>query len=149
MIEKWNKTIWSDEYLISNRGNVMSLKCKRKKILKPGKNGTGYMVVVFMINGVRKSLSVHRLVAESFLGIKNELQVNHKDKNKSNNCLNNLEYVTATENIHHRFGIKRGTPKNEIAKYYREKWFNKDPEHAKNINREKARRFRERVRNTK
>ncbi len=54
---------------------------------------------------------VHRLVAASFLGLPpspDHSQINHKDSNKSNNAVENLEYVTPAENIAHRFACQKG-----------------------------------------
>ena len=52
-------------------------------------------------NGIRKMYRVHRLVLENFIG-KSKLQCNHKDKNKKNNGIKNLEWVTNKENTIHR-----------------------------------------------
>lgn len=73
-----------------------------KRIKKPS-NNKGYLKV--------DSKLVHRLVMEAFVG-KSPLQVNHKDGNKLNNRLDNLEYVTARENIQHAVDtglIKKGS----------------------------------------
>jgi hypothetical protein len=69
----------------------------------------GYMRIVLCVNGDRKHCRVHRLVAMAFLGIcPDGMQVNHKDLDKSNNKVSNLEYVTPLDNVHHaiRGGVR-------------------------------------------
>ena len=69
------------------------------------RGGTGYCVVQLFKEGSRKSKHVHRLVAEAFIANPSSLpQVNHKDGNKLNNCVDNLEWVTARDNVRHRYG---------------------------------------------
>ena len=52
----------------------------------------------------KKTYSIHRLVAETFLeNPENKLEVNHKDSNRANNSVNNLEWVTKSENIQHSY----------------------------------------------
>ena len=101
------KKIWKDIkgyeglYQISNFGEVISLNynhTKTKKLLKPQKNKNGYLHV--NIGG--KCISIHRLVAEAFiLNPDNKKYVNHKDCNKQNNFVSNLEWNTAKENTQH------------------------------------------------
>jgi hypothetical protein len=63
---------------------------------------TGYLRVGLRINGVLHNLSVHRLVAQAFLGDPEPGQViNHINEDKTDNCLDNLEWVTQKQNIHH------------------------------------------------
>ena len=68
----------------------------------------------------RKFFMVHRLVMETFNPIDNSqlLQVNHKDGNKHNNNINNLEWVTNMENMHH--AIKNNQKKPEVRNWLRE-----------------------------
>lgn len=84
-------------YEVSNFGNVYSV---RKKIrLKPGDNGYGYLSVVLCKNGIQTNYKVHRLVMLAFIGEPPAgCEVNHIDGNKSNNRLDNLEYITSSEN---------------------------------------------------
>lgn len=83
-------------YQISNQGRVKSLandKTKKEKILKSGKNKDGYLLINLWKNGKVKNYRVHRLVAQAFLPNPNNLsEVNHKDENKTNNNVNNLEW---------------------------------------------------------
>lgn len=99
------------KYLISNYGNVKSLYTNR--ILKSG-NNNGYQIV----NLHRKNYYVHRLVAIHFLeNIENKNQVNHIDFNKSNNHINNLEWITAKENTLHYWANNKTCNKNYSKKY--------------------------------
>lgn len=100
-------------YQISSLGNVKSLKrlvkiSKTKEkykevpehILKPTKNRYGYLYVSLARNGVSKNVRIHRVVAETFLE-KSPLktQVNHINGKKTDNRLENLEWVTCKENL--------------------------------------------------
>lgn len=100
-------------YKVSNYGRVKSLERfvnhpeggvakKVGKILSQGVSKYGYLLVLLHFNGVKTNYRVHRLVAFCFLGAHSELNaVNHKDGNKSNNVVENLEWVTAKENSQH------------------------------------------------
>ena len=92
-------------YQASPRGNIKSL--YRNKILRYEISKNGYCQVMLCKNKRQKLLYVHRLVAMTYLNNFNEkLQVNHKDGNKQNNNINNLEMVTCKENIQHSFKNK-------------------------------------------
>ena len=121
------KEIWKDIkgyenlYQVSNLGNVRVLdrhvnsgikynnKVKRKgQILKQFLKKNGYLQVVLSNNNTRKYIAVHRLVAETFLQNTHNLpQVNHKDENKLNNCVDNLEWCTAKYNCNYGTRTKR------------------------------------------
>jgi hypothetical protein len=105
--------IWKDiegyeeKYQVSNLGNVKSLeryvnhwqggvRVIRERILKPI-NKKGYLHVDLSEG---KQHKIHRLVAYCFLG-PNSKEVNHIDLDKTNNNVNNLEYVTRSENMNH------------------------------------------------
>lgn len=91
-------------YEISNLGRIKSLKDNlgrdRELILKPQKRKDGY----FIIDIKRSTKFLHRLVAEAFIpNPENKPQVNHKDSNRGNNRFDNLEWVTASENMRHAY----------------------------------------------
>lgn len=88
------------DYLVDDRGFVLSK--RDKKPMKPSTNHHGYQIINIMMNGKRKGLGVHTAVARAFCdGFSPELQVNHKDGDKTNNRADNLEWVTAIENVRH------------------------------------------------
>ena len=86
-------------YEISNLGRVRSTSYKGKRILKPAITKNGYLNVVFCINQKKEHKLIHRLVAETFIpNINNYSTVNHKDENKLNNCVENLEWLSIEDN---------------------------------------------------
>lgn len=101
------------EYYISDHGRVKSHKYGKERILKPSLIGNGYQAVLInSLNKKTKCQTIHKLVALSFIqNPENKPQVNHKDGNKLNNHISNLEWVTAKENHYHawRMGLKETT----------------------------------------
>ena len=78
------------------------------KVLKARKNMCGYLTVPICINKKTKSISVHRLVAKTFIENKYNLpQVNHIDENKLNNSINNLEWCTEQYNMNYNNLVSR------------------------------------------
>ena len=100
MTERWkNITNYESVYQISNLGKVKNI--KRNKILKPSDDGKGYMYVNLYKNGVPKNIKIHTLVAIAFLDHKpngHKIVIDHKDNDRSNNKLSNLQILTAREN---------------------------------------------------
>jgi len=100
--------IWKDikgyegKYQVSNQGRVKSLNYhreRREKLLTACEDSDGYLVVLLYWNGKKKTCKVHRLVAEAFLSNDQCLpSINHKDENKQNNSVSNLEYCTVGYN---------------------------------------------------
>lgn len=118
---KMEEEIWKDvvgfegKYQVSNLGNVRSLNWenthKIKLIAQNIINNSGYLYVTFHA-GLPKSkhFLVHRLVAQAFLPNPENLpQVNHKDENKLNNNIENLEWCTRKYNINYGEGHKKAT----------------------------------------
>lgn len=123
-MEIWKKSEKYIGYEISNLGNVRryiyfdsankSKYKNEKKVLKQTFDKDGYKLVSLCINGVFIHCRVHRLVAETFIpNPENKPQVNHKDGNKANNNLENLEWTTQSENIRHRIDILHVSLKNK------------------------------------
>jgi|688.fasta_scaffold927963_1 hypothetical protein len=103
-------------YQVSNYGLIKSLarvvnahEGKRKlnikeRVLKPAIDNNGYFRVALCKGRRLTTFKVHRLVAGHFILNENpKLEVNHKDGNKLNNSVNNLEWVTHSENVIHAF----------------------------------------------
>lgn len=106
-VEIWKDIEGYPGYQVSNMGRVKSLvKAYRReeKILKGSPNTTGYILVqLYPEPCKRKSLLVHRLVMMTFQPnpVTDELEVNHKDLDTTNNKMSNLEWVTEKENKEH------------------------------------------------
>lgn len=100
------KRYLNTKYLISEDGRVFSE--FRNRELIPQDNGNGYLKTILHIDGIAVSRYIHRMVAETYL-LDKSIQVNHKDGNKYNNHISNLEWVTNRENqIHaHKIGLKK------------------------------------------
>ena len=106
-------------YEVSNLGRIKSLSriirantCGKRiipeRILSNSINGSGYCIVVLCKNGKHKSLSVHRIVAETFIeNPKKFNEVNHKDENKQNNNVENLEWCNQKYNANYGTGVER------------------------------------------
>lgn len=105
------KEMWKDIrnyeglYQVSNIGRVKSFRkstkygCESEYILKPYLASNGYYQVTLYDNTVKHKFSVHRLVAEAFIPNPNDYpQINHKDENRLNNEVSNLEWCTAEYN---------------------------------------------------
>ena len=110
-MENWkNIKGYEGFYQVSNLGRIKSVErdiyCQngivhhlKEKILVPALNNKGYQYVNLSKNGKGKLMLVHRLVAMAFIpNPENKPQVNHKDENPLNNCVDNLEWCTASYN---------------------------------------------------
>lgn len=92
------------DYLISNYGELMNMKTKR--IRKWNISGDGYYKCTIQFEGHYFKVSAHRLVAIAFIpNPDNKPEVNHKDGDKSNNKVWNLEWVTSSENTKHAIAL--------------------------------------------
>lgn len=116
--EEWRYIENSDNYYISNYGNVKNTKTGR--VLKHGINNDGYHFVRYKMNDGKFTIKyVARLVAIAFIPNPNNLpEINHKDENKDNNCVDNLEWCDRKYNINY------GTAKERRAKTMANKNYN-------------------------
>lgn len=89
------------------RGNTRLL--HNDRFIKISKYNNGYCFVTLSKNGKNEQILLHRLVMKTFVG-NSKLEVNHKDGNKENNNINNLEYVTHSENQFHSFRVLKRNP---------------------------------------
>lgn len=94
-------------YMVSTDGRIWSV--EQRQYLKPlafcHERKQHYKYVKLLVDGKRKNLAIHRLVAIAFLNNPDGLpQVNHKDENPSNNDVSNLEWITPGDNI--RYGTR-------------------------------------------
>ena len=114
-------------YSISNKGRIKSISRiknggtrfeykSRECLLKPSITKDGYLTVYLCKNGIRKAHAIHRLVAIAFIDNNNELSdVNHKDENKLNNCVENLEWCSKAYNI--KYGTRTQRVSKRISQY--------------------------------
>lgn len=137
-MEVWKKIDDYPDYEVSSLGRIKNI--QTGKILKQEIKKEGYASIrIFNSARKRKHLNVHALVAEAFLSPKSEC-VNHKDGNKTNNNVNNLEWCTYSYNNRHAYAhklkkpyqqritdtdrdeisqmVREGIPKREIAEMY-------------------------------
>ena len=102
-----NYSVTEDGRVWSNYKNIF---------LKPTKKRNGYLEVCLYKNGIAYTRGVHRLIAEAFLPNPNGYsQVNHKDEDKTNNCIDNLEWCSEKYNSNYgnaglKHGISTGRP---------------------------------------
>ena len=104
----WHYIAGYPDYKVSDEGQVFSKKTNR--VLKP-RIHNGYERVALNKNGKAKDFTIHRLVATAFLiGEPNQNMVNHKDGNRTNNHIQNLEWCTLSENRQHAYdtGLQKG-----------------------------------------
>lgn len=101
MEEIWKPIEECNDYYISNFGRIKSFKYDKVngKIMKPSRTTKGYLQLDLQLDGRKRQnrvhLAVHRLVARAFIPNPDNLpQVNHKDENKENNRVDNLEWCT-------------------------------------------------------
>ena len=100
-MEEWKNIIgYEGLYEVSNKGNVRNV--RRNTLLKLSKNNYGYINVYLYKNGIRTGFRVHRLVALTFIPNPDNLpQVNHKDEDKNNNSVDNLEWCDHKYNVNY------------------------------------------------
>lgn len=149
MTEEWRSIEgYEGLYEVSSYGRVKSVDryvkysdgriyLHKGKILSPVKHKKGYLKVVLNCNGKCKTINIHRLVAQAFIeNSDNFPQVNHKDEDKSNNRVDNLEWCDSKYNLNYGTArirsrdtnIKNGFWTGLSKKEYRNKYYqeNKD-----------------------
>lgn len=108
-------------YQVSNLGRVRN---KTQYILSAGQSKRRYLTVSLWKNNKGKTFFVHRLTAEAFISnIENKYDVNHKNGNKIDNRVQNLEWTTRAENIRHSYKVLKRKPS----------WLNKTTKKAKRV----------------
>lgn len=109
MVVDLDNEIWKDiknyegMYQISNYGRVKSFRVDKTGRLMSIHNVKGYCSIGFTVNKIKKDFYIHRLVLETFQPIDNMnlFDVNHKDEDKTNNKLDNLEWLSHKDNINY------------------------------------------------
>jgi len=138
MKEEWRELDgYEKSYIVSNCGNVMSIervvrqtsrkgveytRIMKSKLLSVNENPGGYSQVTLSKEGNIKTLMIHRLVGTAFLENNRNLpEINHKDGNKKNNRLDNLEWVTSSDNHNHAYktGLRPTGSEHHFAKLKR------------------------------
>lgn len=127
-MDKYFNEIWRDVvgyegyYMVSNNGRIVRPKrlvvnrLGVHHIVRGGERKQvpthdGYLSVGLHMDGIKKTMRVHRIVAEAFIPNPMSLEtVNHKDGNKENNCVLNLEWMTRKENCKHAYRTGLSTP---------------------------------------
>lgn len=100
-MEIWKPLQNFPSYNGSSEGRIMNVRTQH--ILKPTVNEKGYEQVCLRKNNKQYSVRVHRIIAETFLGDGIGLDVCHKDDDRLNNCVNNLEWCTRQETVTRRW----------------------------------------------
>ena len=99
---EWREVKEYSNYEVNQFGEIRHK--TRKKVLKPRSNNGSYQYVNFKINGKNINFAVHRIVANAFIpNPKGYTEINHKDYDRTNNCVDNLEWVDSSQNKQHAY----------------------------------------------
>ena len=121
-MEIWREVVgYEGLYAVSNEGRIKSLERSDRfgrkyasKMLSTKKNNRGYVQIHLNKDGVCKMKLLHRIVAEAFISNPDNLpQVNHKDENKENNNVENLEWCDNLYNRRYGTGYQRSCEKHD------------------------------------
>lgn len=105
-MEKWRTIKDYGDYQISNQGRVISNHYKTPKLLSYDVNSSGYRRVILYNSNGKERYFIHRLVCSHFKdNIKNDMCINHIDGIKENNNIDNLEYISYSENAKHAYRL--------------------------------------------
>jgi hypothetical protein len=97
---KDKKRFRDTEYFVTTDGKII----RNDRILKPSINNAGYYSLTICHKGSKKMMMIHRIIAETYITNQfNKLEVNHIDGNKLNNHIDNLEWVSSSENKKHAY----------------------------------------------
>lgn len=121
-MENFTAKVWNGYYVFED-GSVFSL--KSNQFIKPYVNKDGYYVYTLYVDGIKKSMKVHRLVAMLYLDLPENyenLTVDHLNGDKSNNHYSNLEWVTRKEN--NRRAVANGL--NNPSENMKKRWDDND-----------------------
>ena len=103
MFRDYRRVEGHEDYIISNIGEVWSLKFGKVKLLKSCSDAQGYLQVILFENGKRKNIKVHVLVGIHFIGLRTgTLTYDHIDVNNQNNRADNLRLATRLEQAENR-----------------------------------------------
>lgn len=125
-MEEWLPVVGTDlPYDVSREGQVRSLRYDPPRHLQPQVNSSGYLRVALKIDGKTRWRGVHRLVAAAFIGpAPAGTEVNHRNGNKNDNSVENLEYIDHGDNILHFCNqrdegawVKQWAVKPEVPRY--------------------------------
>ena len=110
-MEEWKRIVYNGveyEYEVSTKGGKVR-NIKTGRIMSEFISNDGYAFVVLSLNGKKKRFSVHRLVATMFIPNPDNLpEVDHIDRNRSNNSVENLRWVSHRDNVLHKeYGQRR------------------------------------------
>lgn len=177
MIEEWRPVIgYEGLYEVSNLGRVRSVDryvkskgesywLRKGKMLSPAKDKNGYLKVNLSCNGKNNIIRVHRLVAQVFIHNPDNLpEINHKDEDKTNNRVDNLEWCDRKYNNNYGTKIERqkntniqngfwtGLSKeeymkkyNQDRKEYKKKWYQENKDKAKEYDKKYYQENRDRI----
>lgn len=126
MTEEWKPVIgYENCYEISSLGQLKNV--RTGKLLKDGKLRNGYVVDILCDNKRRKTMRRHRIVAEAFIpNPEHKQEVNHKNGNKTDNSVSNLEWATHRENTDHAWeaGLTKlpVSTEKKVSQYFNGKW---------------------------
>lgn len=107
------KEIWKPienypDYIVSNQGNVKSLKNNQERLMKGSRDKDGYYFIGLYNNGIRKFYAIHKLVAEAFLpNTENKPCIDHINTDKNDNRVENLRWCTQKENLNNPLSFKK------------------------------------------
>ena len=122
MTEVWKDVLgYEGLYQVSSLGRVKRLhKNGKENILTGKKDKDGYTEIILSKSRKKKYFRLHRIVADAFIpNPANKPQINHKDRDKQNNTVANLEWVTGSENVLHTFATGRRVHKRPVLQYTR------------------------------